>query len=468
MLQAGKGFLAERGLQETERINTAIAGLGIDWAPGPTPKSPQLVATLRPGPEKRIAPGDTFDLEVTVENKGSEPLSRIRAWSESEDPLLDRREFVFGTLKPGEKRTWKAPVKVPKDMYSRRDDVTLKFLDDQGALPQQLVAEVNFGELPRPAFALDWQVVDDCAQCNGDGVAQRGESVTLLVDVTNQGTGKALDAVGSIKNAADQNIFIEKGRFHLGEIPPGETRTARFQLEVKKGFVGDSFPLKLAIIDEPLEEFSTERLNLPLADKPFTIEARKGNARVEAGAPVLAGPDDRAPVMAKVKKAGVLPVLARVNGLTKVEIEKGRFGFLRASDTHEAKNAKAAAPELTAMPYREPPQIALQVDQSQGGVVAPSDRFTLSGTVSEPKGLLDMYVLVNDQKVFFRTSDSPKNEPTKLKFSTDFPLKEGANMVMVVARQTQDFASRKVLIIRRRPAAVAQALARTQETTVQR
>ena len=469
MLQSGKGYLNDRGVQEAERINTAIAALGIDWTPGPTPKAPQLLATLRPGPEKRLAPGDSFDLEVTVENKGSEPLSRIRAWTESENPLLDRREFLFGTLKPGEKRTWKAPVKVPKDMYSRRDDVTVKFLDDQGPLPQQLVAEVNFGELPRPAFALDWQVVDDCAQCNGDGVAQRGESVTLLVDVTNQGTGKALDAVGSIKNAADQNVFIEKGRFHLGEISPGETKTARFQLEVKKGYVGDSFPLKLAIIDEPLEEFSTERLNLPLSDRPYTVEARKGAVRVESGAPLLAGPDDRAPVMAKVKKAGVLPVLARVNGLTKVETEKGRFGFLRASDSHEARNAKAAAPELVAVPYREPPQIALQVDQSQGGVVAPSDRYTLSGTVSEPKGLLDMYVLVNDQKVFFRTSDSPKNEPTKLKFSAEFPLKEGANTVMVVARQTQDFASRKVLILRRRPAAVAQALARNQgETTVQR
>ena len=469
MLQSGKAFLNDRGVQEAERINTAVAALGVDWAPGPTPKAPQLVATLRPGPDKRLAPGDTFDLEVTAENKGTEPLSRIRAWTESEDPLLDRREFVFGTLKPGEKRTWKAPVKVPKDMYSRRDDVTVRFFDDQGALPQQLVAEVNFGELPRPAFALDWQVVDDCVQCNGDGVAQRGESVTLLVDVTNQGTGKAMDAVGSIKNAADQNIFIEKGRFHLGEMAPGETRTARFQLEVKKGYVGDSFPLKLAIIDEPLEEFSTERLNLPVSDKPFTIEARKGSVRVENGAPVLAGPDDRAPVMARVKKAGVLQVLGRVNGLTKVETEKGRFGFLRASDSHEARNAKAAAPELAAVPYREPPQIVLQVDQTQGGVVAPSDRFTLSGTVSEPKGLLDMYVLVNDQKVFFRTSDSPKNEPTKLKFTTDFPLKEGANMVMVVARQTQDFASRKVLIIRRRPAAVAQALARTQsEASLQR
>src|SRR5262249_837928 len=178
----------------------------------------------------------------------------------------------------------------------------------------------------------------------------------------------------------------------------------------------------LAIIDEPVEEFSTERLNLPLADKPFNIEARKGNARVETGAPILAGPDDRAPVMAKVKKAGVVPVLARVNGLTKVELDKGRSGFLPASDPHGAGSAKAAPPELTAVPYREPPQIVLQVDQSQGGVVAPSDRFTLTGTVSEPKGLLDMYVLVNDQKVFFRTSDSPTNEPTKLNFTTELPL----------------------------------------------
>src|SRR5262249_11671840 len=149
----------------------------------------------------------------------------------------------------------------------------------------------------------------------------------------------------------------------------------------------------------------------------------------------------------------------------KVETDKGRFAFVRAADAHESRNAKAAAPELAAGPYRQPPQIVLQGDQSQGGVGAPSDRFTLSRTGAEPKGRLDTYLLGHDQKVFFRTSDSPKNEPTKLKFSAEFPLKEGANSVMVVARQTQDFASRKVLVIRRRPAAVAQALARTQSET---
>jgi carboxyl-terminal processing protease len=46
-----------------------------------------------------------------------------------------------------------------------------------------------------------------------------------------------------------------------------------------------------------------------------------------------------------------------------------------------------------------------------------------------------------------------------MKFSTDFPLKEGNNNVLIVAREGPEFASRKSLVIRRRPAAVAQKLA---------
>ncbi len=68
-------------------------------------------------------------------------------------------------------------MKLPKDLTSRRDDVTVKFHDDDGVLPETLVSEVNFLELPRPAFAFNWQVIDDCAACNGDGVVQRGEDV---------------------------------------------------------------------------------------------------------------------------------------------------------------------------------------------------------------------------------------------------------------------------------------------------
>ncbi len=465
MLVLGKPFIQERMDKEQERINDAIAALGVDWSPGPTPKAPQLQAILKPGPDKRILAGEKFDLEVTVDNKGTEAIKRLRAWTESENPLLDRREFIFGALKPGEKRSWKVSVQIPKDMTSRRDDVTVKFLDDSGPLPETLVAELNFAELPRPAFAIGWQVIDDCASCNGDGVTQRGEAVQILVDVTNIGPGKALDAFAQIKNGADQNVFIDKGRFRLGDLAPGETKTARFELEVKKGYVGETFPLKFAVGDIQLEEFASEKLQIPIADHPLTVEARKSLVRLDAGTAVLARPDPQSSALFKVAKGGaVVAELGRVNGTVKVELEKGRFAFVRAQDAHEVKSGKlATAKEFLPTPFRDPPVISVNVEPEKGGLVASGDRFTLSGTVSDPLGLLDMYVLVNDQKVFFSTVDASTPDPTHLKFTTDFPLKEGENYVLVVARQTQDYGARKALVIRRRPAAVAQALARSSE-----
>ncbi|MGQ0505373.1 MAG: hypothetical protein ACT4TC_08630, partial [Myxococcaceae bacterium] len=68
----------------------------------------------------------------------------------------------------------------------------------------------------------------------------------------------------------------------------------------------------------------------------------------------------------------------------------------------------------------------------------------------------DMYVLVNDQKVFFKSAGKEDANGGHIKFTTDFPLKEGNNTVLVVARESQDFAARKTLVVRRRPPAVAQ------------
>ncbi len=457
MLKAGKAFVAEKRKEEEVRIDNAIGALGVDWSPGETPKGVQLAASLKPGIDRKIEAGEPVELELTVENRGQEVLKRVHAWTESDNLILDRREFVFGALKPGEKRSWKVPVKLPKDMTSRRDEVTVKFFDDNGALPETLTTELNFVELPRPTFAFSWQVIDTCAQCNGDGLVQRGEDVELVIDVKNTGTGKALDSFAQIKNAADQNIFIEKGRFKLGELSPGESKTARFQLEVKKPYRGDAFPLKLAIVDEPLEEFSTEKLQIPISDEPPAVDAKKGLLKVSEKAALYNSPSANGKEIARLPKGGTFAELAKVGDHYKIELEKGRFAFVRAADAREARGGKLSTPkDLEVVAFREPPQISLSSDPAQGGIVVDGERFSLSGTVSNPRALLDMYVLVNDQKVFFKSAGKDDAEGGRIKFSTDFALKEGNNTVLVVARESQDFASRKTLVVRRRPAAVAQ------------
>src|SRR5205823_12486205 len=128
--------------------------------------------------------------------------------------------------------------------------------------------------------------------------------------------------------------------------------------------------------------------------------------------------------------------------------------FVRLADVKDAHGAKAVLPkDIQFLSMREPPQISLSVDPQAGGMVTDSDRFTLSAVITSPV-LLDAYVLVNDQKVFFRAA-GPEDEG-KMRFTTDFSLKEGNNYVTVFARESQDFLGRKTVLVRRRPTAVAQ------------
>lgn len=458
MLAAGKSFVAQRRRDEEERISAAITALGVDWSPGESGKTAQLASTLKPGLERRIEAGELLELELQAENRGSEPVKRLRAYTESENAFLDRREFLFGALAPGEKKTWKVPVRLPKDLTSRRDGVTVRFFDDSGPVGEPLAAELNFSELPRPAFAFSWQVQDLCEKCNGDGVVQLGESVDLVLDVTNTGTGKALDSFATIKNVGDPNVFIEKGRFKLGELASGESKTARFRVELKHGYRGTSFPLKLAVIDEPLEEFATDKLELPVYDAALgEIDSKRITVKLPEKVELRAAPLANAASLFRLNKPVVMTATGRLGTWLRVELDKDRFAFVPAADAKEVRTKPQPVwKDLVYLSRRNPPAITLSMDPSLGGVVADGDRFTLSGSVSGNSKDVDLYVLVNDQKVYFKTVAGTDKEPAKFKFTTDFQLKAGNNSVMVVARESADFASRRTLIVRRRPDTLAQ------------
>jgi carboxyl-terminal processing protease len=195
MLKMGRSFVAEKRQVEEKRIADAITGLGIDWAAGPTRGTCSSPATSSPATtedhRRRVGPARAHHRE-----QGNRRGPRLRAWIESENGFLDRRGYLRA-LKPGEKKSWSVSVKTTKDLASRRDGVTVKLQDDNGLLQETIAGELNFVELPRPQFAYGWSLVDTCGTCNGDGLAQRGEDLTLMVDVTNVGSGKALDAFAS-------------------------------------------------------------------------------------------------------------------------------------------------------------------------------------------------------------------------------------------------------------------------------
>jgi carboxyl-terminal processing protease len=184
-----------------------------------------------------------------------------------------------------------------------------------------------------------------------------------------------------------------------------------------------------------------------------------GSVKVQAlQAPVRSGASATAPVLAEAARGAVLPVNARVGDFYRVEWEKGRFGFVPASEVQPAKGKREGT--VTRVWQREPPRIAVSPDTTRGPARVEGERVKISGTASIPAGspstrIHDLLVFVNDQKVFFKVV--PEGKTGDVAFEADVPLKPGNNTVTVVAREDEEFQSRRTLTIHRRePTEVAQ------------
>ena len=154
---------------------------------------------------------------------------------------------MFGAIRPGEKRSWTVPVKIPKGTDSRRDEVTLKFEDDAGKAPPDVATSFGVVEVQKPMFAFSVQL-DDKVGGNGDGLAQRGETFNVRVDVRNVGTGSSSDKTYvSLKNLGDEKLFIKEGREVIGALKPGESKSTAMEVELRRGSKSDELPFRVQI-----------------------------------------------------------------------------------------------------------------------------------------------------------------------------------------------------------------------------
>jgi carboxyl-terminal processing protease len=463
LLEAARGLVQERKVQEEERLRKRFAALGIDWSGGVPAGTPRANVAVSPSGDREVRAGDTVKWTVTVENVGDAPFHQLRAWSLSEKNfLLDRREFVFGNVPPGEKRSWSVPVKLPKSFDSRRDEVTLHFEAAGGKAPPDVRTTFAVVELPKPVFAFTAQV-DDAKGGNGDGLPQRGESFTIRIDVRNEGTGASGEKTFvSLKNLGDEKAFILKGREVLGAIAPGETKSAALEIELRKGSKAETLPLRVAIIDEKTDELTQEKVEFPISADASPTTPAKGAVRVEAGEALLrSGASPSATPVATAKRGAILPADAKVGDFWRVEWKKGRFAFAAEADVKPATGGRMGT--IAEAWQHEPPRISLDPDPSRGPRAVDGDTFKLSGVAAIPPSadpdarLRDVFVFVNEKKVFFKVVPENQTSP-RMEFSADVPLKPGNNLVTVFAREDEDFQTRRSFyVLRRTPAAAAQA-----------
>jgi carboxyl-terminal processing protease len=474
-VRAVKGLVADTRGAELTKVAQDLQALGIDWsdapsevpqAPMPVPPPPLEVKVETDRPQNEGVPGEPLNLKLTVTNKGKEPLYRLAAMTKSDNAMFDNKELVVGKLEPGKSRTVTAPLgwceiegkkvgstaplpkdaprvcRIPKDALSRNDGISIRFEEARGRAPAPAELRVGVKALERPTFAYSYQIVDN-KKGNGDGRIQKGEEVTMYVTVTNVGRGRAYETQANLRNLSGDGILLHEGRFDVSNLKPGESKKITFTFEVRSELADPEAKVELSVADRELRETIVEKVRIPIAP-PATVIAGSGAVKGKAGGAVLLeSPDGTARVVGKLPQ-GVAAAVAGTSGdYKKVTLSEGRYAFVRASEVEEG-GSPAATVAFEDVLTRFPPAIEIQSPV----LVTRDAHVTLKASASDTERLLDAYVVVGSRKVFYRSNRNGQ-DPKKMAFEADLPLRPGVNVVAVIARESPDSVGRKVVVIRR-------------------
>ncbi len=264
--------------EESVKATEALKGIGIDWSLTPiTSGKPKAAATfnIKSSVGQRLKAGEEVELELQIRNVGDAPFHRLIATTESKHFLLKNREFIFGKVLPGETRKWKVPLKVPASALSREDPVTFKFSEGNGQVPENFLTVLQTQPLERPNYAYQIEWFENGKQGSlgdGDKVVERGERITLKVNVENQGIGKSKETMVNLKNSDGQSIFLNSGRVKLEEIGPGESKEAILSFTVGSKFEKDEIELDLIIQDNESQEVLRDKLKFPVGKDQFALK----------------------------------------------------------------------------------------------------------------------------------------------------------------------------------------------------
>ncbi|MFO0614327.1 MAG: MXAN_5808 family serine peptidase [Polyangiaceae bacterium] len=470
-VKAALPFIEKVKGEELDKIASELSKLRVDWAAAPANAKLSSAADLevkletdKPGNE--VKAGETMDLKVTVKNKGAGTIYRLRANTESENGNFDSKELVFGRLGPGEERTAHVPLgycdsngpkdastkkaketkrvcKIPMDANERADGVAIKFEAEGGEPPPAQDLRTIVHALPRPRFKYSYEIVDDRGG-NGDGKLQGGEKASLYLTVKNVGAGRSYDTVASIVNLSGDDLTLHKGRFDISNMEPGDVKRLTFTFDVASKTKEQEVTLSLSVSDRDVRETASQKLHLPL-EAPNEVAALDATKQAgEQGAMLLESPKSGAHAFGKLSPGTAVSVVGHTGSFDKVVVEGDRFAFVATSELAAGGGTPAVPLGFEDVYSHAPPELELHA----AALSTTSDTIELKGTAVGSDKLIDLYGFVGERKFFYQ-SNKDGADPKSASFDVSVPLRPGVNIIYVVARESPDSTTRRVVVVRK-------------------
>jgi len=470
-LRALKPLLEKMQQTEIDAVSRDLAKLGSDWSAPPKDYSNGLKATdyevkvQTDRPNDTLTAGEGMTLKVTVKNKGSVPVYQLRAITKSDGPYYDERELIFGRIEPGQSKTASVPFgfcdvdgrkpgstkptpenaprtcKIPLDADQRSDVVLVRFFAESAEPPRDVELRPTVNALAQPIFAYTYQVVDN-RPGNGDGQIARGEGATVYLTAKNVGKGPSFETQANLRNITGDGLLLHAGRFDVSNMKPGEVRNVAFTFDVLDSLAENLVNVELSVVDRDLRVISSEKLKLPVARSPLSVQTASGRVSVPANVALRSQPLGASPSFGELEKGAVLERLGTFGPYTKVNLGEDRFGFVETRGVRDASGPvhPGFKPSLT----HSPPLL----DVTPAKLSSREGHVRIEGQAVDSDKVMDVFVFVGPRKVFYQ-SNKKATDPTKLKFSFNAELNPGVNVITVVARENEDTVTRSTMIVRR-------------------
>jgi carboxyl-terminal processing protease len=472
-LGAVHGYIDQAGKEELGKVAAELSKMGVDWSDTPdgTPppaKSELEVKVETDRPSAEVTAGQPMELRVTVKNNSKQPVYRLRATTESDNPYFGSKELIFGKIAPGQSRTTKAPLgwcevegrkfgstrprkanekrvcKIPMDALSRSDGVKVKFEAAGGAEPAPVEIRPTIRALDRPLFQYAYQIADD-REGNGDGLIQKGERASLYLTVKNVGKGQSFDTQANIANLSGDGLFLHAGRFDISNMKPGDVRKVAFSFDVESQLSEPEATLSLSVVDRDLREGASEKVKIPVLPRvPLTGGGNVVKAGAD-GATLLPSPDTSARGFGRLAAGTAVKVLGEApGGVLKVELGAGRFAFVASREASPGGTPPAAPVAFDDIYSHAPPTL----DIASSAMATRDDTVKITGAAADSERVLDTFIFVGSRKLYYK-SNRDGVDPKKAELSFLAPLRPGVNVITVVARETPDTTTRRTLVVRK-------------------
>jgi len=182
---------------------------------------------------------------------------------------------------------------------------------------------------------------------------------------------------------------------------------------------------------------------MQLAEKALNV--------IDDSVPIYNGKSPSTPVISYARNGATLMADKETQSWYRVIMPEGRFGWI-SSDKVEVSgrsySREEKAPDL--LLQNVPPLIEL--DQQKPYDTFRQGHISLSGTVSDDNAIKYIYILVNEDKVFYKSNkDTSETDKSRISFASDIPLKDGPNVISIVTRDDQDLLSTKSFVVTQLP-----------------